>query len=77
MPAGTLAAIGDDAADAPVNNETLALLLAILLDQQTPMEWAFESPFRLAERLSGELDASTIAAMDPADHETAFGAKQY
>jgi len=73
MLAGTLAAIGDDAADAPVNNETLA----ILLDQQTPMEWAFESPFRLAERLSGELDASTIAAMDPADHETAFGAKQY
>ena len=67
MTAGTLAVTGDEAADALVNNEPLALLLAMLLDQQIPMEWAFKSPVRLAERLGGELDASAIAAMDPAD----------
>ena len=75
MTTGTLAVTGDDAADALVNNEPLALLLAMLLDQQIPMEWAFKSPVRLAERLGGELDASAIAAMDPADLEAAFCTK--
>ena len=75
MTAGTLAVTGDDAADALVNNEPLALLLAMLLDQQIPMEWAFKSPYRLAERLGGELDVSAIAAMDPADLEAVFGTK--
>ena len=75
MTTGTLAVTGDDAADALVNNEPLALLLAMLLDQQIPMEWAFKSPVRLAERLGGELDASAIAAMDPADLEAVFGTK--
>ncbi len=75
MTAGTLAVTGDDAADSLVNNEPLALLLAMLLDQQIPMEWAFKSPSRLAERLGGELDATAIAAMDPADLEAAFCTK--
>ena len=75
MTAGTLAVTGDDAADGLVNNEPLALLLAMLLDQQIPMEWAFKSPSRLAERLGGELDAAAIAAMDPADLEAVFGTK--
>ncbi len=57
---------GDEAADGLVNTEPLALLPAMLLDQQIPMEWAFKSPYRLAERLGGELDAAAIAAMDPA-----------
>ena len=51
------------------------LLPTVLLDQQIPMEWAFKSPSRLAERLGGELDASAIAAMDPADLEAAFCTK--
>jgi len=75
MTAGSLAVTGDEAADGLVNTEPLALLLAMLLDQQIPMEWAFKSPYRLAERLGGELDASAIAAMDPADLEAVFGTK--
>ena len=75
MTAGTLAVTGDAAADALVNTEPLALLLAMLLDQQIPMEWAFKSPSRLAERLGGELDAAAIAAMDPADLEAVFCTK--
>ena len=75
MTTGTLAVTGDGAADALVNNEPLALLLAMLLDQQIPMEWAFKSPSRLAERLGGQLDAVAIAAMDPADLEAAFCTK--
>ena len=75
MTAGTLAVTGDEAADALVNNEPLALLLAMMLDQQIPMEWAFKSPSRLAERLGGELDAAAIAAMDPTDLEAAFCTK--
>ena len=75
MTAGTLAVTGDEAADALVNNEPLALLLAMLLDQQIPMEWAFKSPSRLAERLGGELDAASIATMDPADLEAVFCTK--
>ena len=47
-----------------VNHEPLALLIAMLLDQQIPIEWAFAGPARLAERLGGSLDATTIAAMD-------------
>lgn len=75
MTSGTLAVTGDGAADSLVNNDPLALLLAMLLDQQIPMEWAFKSPVRLAERLGGELDAGHIATMDPADLEAAFCAK--
>ena len=75
MTSGTLAVTGDDAADALVNTDPLALLIAMLLDQQIPMEWAFKSPYRLAERLGGELDASAIAAMDPSDMEAAFATK--
>lgn len=75
MTAGTLAVTGDEAADALVNTEPLALLLAMLLDQQIPMEWAFKSPARLAERLGGKLDAAAIAAMDPAELEAVFCTK--
>jgi uncharacterized HhH-GPD family protein len=41
----------------------LALLLGMLLDQQVTMEAAFRAPFVLRERLGGQLDAATIAAM--------------
>ena len=36
----------------------------MLLDQQVPMEWAFNGPWTLKQRL-GHLDAKKIAAMDP------------
>ena len=62
---GTLAVTGNEAADRLINNDPLALLLGMLLDQQIPMEWAFMGPHRLAERLGTELDAHDISELDP------------
>jgi uncharacterized HhH-GPD family protein len=56
---------GDEAADRLLEEEPLALLIGMLLDQQVPMEKAFHSPYDLKERLGGRLDADTIAAMEP------------
>ena len=54
---------GDEAADRLLAEDPLALLLGMLLDQQVPMEWAFQAPSVLRERLGGQLDAGKIAAM--------------
>jgi uncharacterized HhH-GPD family protein len=54
---------GDEAADRLLAEDPLALLLGMLLDQQVPMEWAFQAPSVLKERLGGQLDAGKIAAM--------------
>lgn len=54
----------DEAADALLSAEPLALLLGMLLDQQFPMEAAFAGPWKLRQRL-GHLDAERIAALDP------------
>ena len=62
---GTLAVTGDADADRLLNTDPLALVLGMLLDQQVPMEWAFTGPYRLRERLGGDLDAEKIAAMEP------------
>jgi len=43
----------------------LALILAMLLDQQIPMEKAFSSPYVLVQRLGHDLDAREIAEFDP------------
>ena len=56
---------GDADADRLLNTDPLALLIAMLLDQQIPIEWAFIGPFRLVVRLDAPLDAHTIAALDP------------
>ena len=56
---------GDDAADQLLEEDPLALLIGMLLDQQVTMEKAFHSPYDLKERLGGRLDAAEIAAMDP------------
>jgi uncharacterized HhH-GPD family protein len=56
---------GNDDADKLLEDEPLALLMGMLLDQQVPMEWAFFGPFLLKERMGGTLDAATIAATDP------------
>src|SRR5438445_8469226 len=55
----------DAKADELLENEPLALLIGMLLDQQVTMEKAFHSPYDLKERLGGRLDAAEIAAMDP------------
>ena len=63
MAKGTLAPTTDDAANALLNDNPLALLIGMLLDQQIPIEWAFMGPYRLAERLDGDLDAAVLAAL--------------
>ncbi|WP_207457759.1 HhH-GPD-type base excision DNA repair protein [Desertivibrio insolitus] len=54
---------GDDAADALLSTDPLALLVGMLLDQQVAMETAFAGPAKIRDRL-GAFDAATIAAQD-------------
>jgi len=58
---------GDEAADAVISRDPLALLIGMVLDQQVTIEKAFSSPADLLERLGtkGPLNAATLAAMDP------------
>ena len=67
MPAKTFFITGDAAADRLLAEDPLALLLGMLLDQQVPMEWAFQAPSILRERLGGQLDAGKLAAMSEDD----------
>jgi uncharacterized HhH-GPD family protein len=71
---GTLRVTGLDEADALLNDDPLALLLGMLLDQQVPMEWAFRGPYTLRERL-GALDVAAIVAAGPDALDEAFRAK--
>jgi uncharacterized HhH-GPD family protein len=66
---GTLYITGNPESDAFLNADGTALLIGMLLDQQVPMEWAFNGPWTLKARL-GHLDAKKIAAMDPNDFLT-------
>jgi uncharacterized HhH-GPD family protein len=66
---------GDAAADALLTENSLALMLGMLLDQQVPMEWAFGAPAFLAQRLGGTLDARAIARMEPSALEEVFRTK--
>jgi uncharacterized HhH-GPD family protein len=71
--ASTVRLTGDADADALLSADPLALLIGMLLDQQIPMERAFEGPRRLAERLGVErLDAAAIAAHDPDAFQALF-----
>jgi uncharacterized HhH-GPD family protein len=63
---------GDSKADQLLEEDPLALLIGMLLDQQVPMERAFHSPYDLKERLGGSLDAAEIAAMDGEELVTVF-----
>jgi uncharacterized HhH-GPD family protein len=56
---------GDDAVDQLLTDDPLALLIAMVLDQQVPLERAFRSPFDLQERMGGQLDVAVLASMDP------------
>ncbi len=55
-----------------LNDNPLALLLGMLLDQQQPMEKAFSSPYVLKQRLGRDLDAHDIASHDPEALEAIF-----
>ena len=55
----------DASADALLDREPFALLLAMLLDQQVPMERAFAAPYGLEQRLGQGLDPRTLAEYDP------------
>jgi len=58
---------GDPEADRVLSEDPLALLIGMVLDQQIPLERAFTSPRDLRDRLgAGQLDAGTIAVMEPA-----------
>jgi uncharacterized HhH-GPD family protein len=63
---------GDPKADQLLDDDPLALLIGMLLDQQVPMEKAFRGPYDLQERLGGRLDAAEIAAMDAEELATVF-----
>ena len=70
--ASALPLTGDPPADALLEQEPLALLIGMLLDQQVPMERAFHSPYELKERLGGRLDAAEIASMDAEELAAVF-----
>ena len=55
---------GDPAADALLDENPMALLIGMLLDQQVPMETAFAGPKKIADRIGG-IDAREIADYDP------------
>lgn len=56
----------EDAANELLNRDPLALLLAMMLDQQVTFEKAFGSPRQLALRLGHEPTAAELAGSDPA-----------
>ena len=64
----------DDAANALIATNPLALLIGFALDQQVTVPTAFAGPRKLEQRL-GRLDAAEIAGMDPGKLEAAFREK--
>ncbi len=65
---------GDEAADALLTNDAFALVVAMVLDQQIPLERAFAAPLLLRERLGGDLDVRLVASMDPDELVALFSA---
>ena len=53
----------------------LALLIAMLLDQQVPLERAFSAPADLAARLGHEPTAEELASLDPDELTRVFSAR--
>jgi uncharacterized HhH-GPD family protein len=54
-----------DEANELLSRSPFALLLAMMLDQQVPLEKAFSSPYELVRRLGHEPTAVEIAEFDP------------
>lgn len=55
---------GDPDADKVLDESPFALLAAMMLDQQYPMEHAFRGPAKVLDRF-GSLEPSAVAAADP------------
>ena len=60
----TLHLVGETEADRILTDHPFALLTGMLLDQQIPMEVAFDGPRKILERL-GSVDPAAIAGTDP------------
>jgi uncharacterized HhH-GPD family protein len=60
-------------ANALLNRSPLALLIAMLLDQQVPLERAFSAPADLARRLGHDPSAEELADYDPDKLVAVFG----
>jgi uncharacterized HhH-GPD family protein len=63
----------DDEANALLTRSALALLIAMLLDQQVPLERAFSAPRDLVARLGHEPTAEELAAYNPEKLAAVFG----
>ena len=61
----TLSLPVDDEANELLSRSPLALLVAMLLDQQVPLEKAFSSPYQLVLRLGHEPTAEELARTKP------------
>jgi uncharacterized HhH-GPD family protein len=55
----------DDEANELLSRNAFALLIAMLLDQQVPLERAFSAPRDLVKRLGHEPSAEELASFDP------------
>jgi uncharacterized HhH-GPD family protein len=55
---------GDERADQVLTDDSFALLVGMMLDQQYPMEHAFRGPAKVLERF-GSLDPARIAEAEP------------
>ena len=62
---------GNPEADRLIASDPFALLIGFALDQQVPLQKAFSGPYDVRRRL-GHLDATRIAAMDPAELDRVF-----
>jgi len=62
---------GDPESDRLISENPTALLIGFCLDQQIPIEWAFQGPLHMRERL-GTIDPVEVARMDPTKVEKAF-----
>jgi uncharacterized HhH-GPD family protein len=71
----TLSLPVEDAANELLSRSPLALLLAMMLDQQVPLEKAFSSPYQLALRLGHEPTAAELAGFDPEALVAIFSAR--
>jgi uncharacterized HhH-GPD family protein len=65
----------DAEANELLTRSPLALLIAMLLDQQIPLERAFAAPAELVRRLGHEPSADELAAYDPEALVAVFGEK--
>ena len=61
-----------DGANELLSRSPLALLIAMLLDQQVPFEKAFSSPYELAQRLGHEPTAEELADYHPEELVAVF-----